>query len=145
MKKIVSRKSACICIAFLLLVALLGVGKAYFFPSRVNPILLARIEADYAEYHGMKNGPKIQYCYGIYNGCVPVMLHHAGYDTGWKEEVSNHVFYYGDGFGARNSGINVWRDGVFLTLQEAYSQGYLSKEDIASIWDEHEAQYWRRG
>ena len=145
MKQLISKKSICICAAVLLVVALLAVGKAYFFPGRINPILLERIKADYAAYCGAKRGPEIRYCYGIYNGCVPVIFHHVGVDEGWNERIADHVFYYGDGAGARFTGINVWRNGDFMSLQEAYSQGYLSEEDIVAIWEEHESQYWRRG
>ena len=81
MKQLISKMNVCRCLAILLVVALLAVGKAYFFPGRINPILLERIKADYAAYYGAKKGPEIQYCYGIYNGCVPVIFHHAGYVT----------------------------------------------------------------
>ena len=52
----------------------------------------------------------------------------------WEEEVAGFTFFHTTVIGDAESGIRVWRDGEFMSLREAYAQGYLSKEDIEDIW-----------
>ena len=120
-----------LCVALVLLISAALVGKAYFFPSRVNPILLARIEADYAKHLGGKKEP-IAYCYGIYHGCVAVMFDGPATELIWTEEIAGVSIRHGTGHY-----IWVWKNGSFVELKEAYSQGLLTKEDIETIANKH--------
>ena len=69
--------------------------------------------------------------YGIYNGCVPVLLEFEGecYAAAcWETEVAGVDFYYLDG-----RSIDVWKNGSFYSLNGAYEQGFLSKDDLLAI------------
>lgn len=139
MKKQISKKNVYICIAVLLLVAMLVVGKAYFFPSRVNPIIVARIELDYAKQNGVKRVKYMPPCYyfGIYHGCIPVYFDGAATDMAWTETVAGVSFKYPDG-----NLLRVWENGRFMRLEEAYSEGLLSKEDLETIaYEYHNWKY----
>lgn len=104
-------------------------------PTEVTDELLAQIEKDYAK-HRYDNGANpeidgpwhIEYCYGIYNGCVPVMFSLPSCGVIWKDEIADSIILY------RSSlSILVWNNGDFLSLNDAYEQGILSCEDVAKI------------
>jgi hypothetical protein len=48
------------------------------------------------------------------------------------EEIDGITLVYGS-----TNHITVWRNGAFYSLGEAYSQGYLTREQIATIADVH--------
>jgi hypothetical protein len=108
-------------------------------PVEVTDELLAQIEDDYAKcrYTNGANpeidGPwRIEYCYGIYSGCVAVMFSLPGSGVLRTVEIAGSVIHY------RSSvSIYVWNDGRFFSLENAYNQGLLSKEDVAQIADLH--------
>ena len=103
-----------------------------------NETLLARIEEDFSnlQYENGANreidGPfKVAYCYGMYRDCVPVMFSGmASADVLWDDVVAEIVFHYTDG-----RSIEVWKNGDFYSLQEAYDEGLLTKEHLQSIAD----------
>ena len=107
--------------------------------------LMSRIENDYAsvQFQEHRFNPMFQgswwvdYCYGVYGDCVPVMI--GGWITtqaGWDDEINNVVIHYHNG-----SSIDVWKNGEFYSLREAYEQGYLTEEDIREIADIHKNRY----
>ena len=92
--------------------------------------LIKRIENAYNEKH-CPNDPQffVEECYGIYNGCIPVMMGGGFYfDIVITETVAGIDFIYADG-----RAIEVWRDGAFYSLTEAYDHGYLNKDDLSQI------------
>ena len=108
-------------------------------PTEVTDKLLAQIEKDYAAYRYANgenpeiDGPwPIEYCYGIYNGCVAVMFSEPAFGAGWDEVIDNTTIHYRDG-----SFIRVWCNGNFIRLEAALEQGLLSQEDISEIADIH--------
>ena len=74
----------------------------------------------------------VDQCYGVYNGCVAVRLSAVGYGDYFgvlmDEEVENVVFHYWS-----SQKIEVWKDGVFYSLQEAYDEKLLTLTDLQSI------------
>ena len=69
--------------------------------------------------------------YGVYNGnCVPLVIHHsiAAY-TIIEQTIAGETFLFAD----TSKVIDVWVDGEFFTLEEAYEKGYLTAEQIADI------------
>lgn len=124
----------------LLLTGLLPACNASSSPqTEVTDALLKAIEKDFAknEYANGADpkidGPwRIEYCYGIYSGCVAVMFSLPGSGVLRTVEIAGSVIHY------RSSvSIYVWNDGRFFSLENAYNQGLLSKEDVAQIADLH--------
>lgn len=69
--------------------------------------------------------------YGVYNGnCVPLVIHHsiAAY-TIIEQTIAGETFLFAD----TSKVIDVWVNGEFFTLEEAYEKGYLTAEQIADI------------
>ncbi len=104
--------------------------------------LLEQIKKDYyKDEHGTMEGydPEVAdgivKCYGIYHGCVPVIINHGCLFRQYFVEVAGIQIYYLD-----SREIQVWKNGNFFTLQGAYNQELLTKEDIqtiASLHNEH--------
>lgn len=141
MKFLTNKKWLCIWVVLILLVGvLLAAGTASSEPpTEVTDEMLSQIEKDYAKYQYANGtnpefeGPwPVEYCYGIYNGCVAVMFSESCYCLGWEDEVADSIFCYRD-----SSYIHIWNNGTFLCIAEAYEQGLLSKEDIAMIAEIH--------
>ena len=130
--KLRTQRIICTGVVVLLLVAISAV-KAYFLPITANPIIISRIQKDYAQQRGTEE-ESVRECYGVYNGCVPVVFDAMFAFGFWEEEVAGFTFFHTTVIGDAESGIRVWRDGEFMSLREAYAQGYLSKEDIEDIW-----------
>ena len=74
----------------------------------------------------------IESCYGIYNGCVPVMFSQIAFTVITDVQVEGINFHY-----RSSNTIKVWKDGTFYSIQEAYDQGFLTKEQIQTIADMH--------
>ena len=122
----------------LLLAALLFVScsQAVKMPSDKT---LRQIELDYGRYvFGEEYDPAVHgdgstsKCYGIYNGCVPMCfegyaLSYAAVET--TEEIAGITFEYGS-----SNTIQVWKDGNFYSMQDAYDQTYLTTEDVQTIF-----------
>ena len=71
---------------------------------------------------------------GVYgSGAIVGMLtdDKTGYDgLMWNETVLDYCFEYSD-----SNRLLVLYEGEFYTLSEAYENGYLTKDDIAKVWD----------
>ena len=52
----------------------------------------------------------------------------------WEQEVAGFTFRYGDG-----QSINIWNNGEFLSLLQAYEQNILTTQDIRNIHYYHQA------
>ncbi len=100
---------------------------------------LRQIELDYGRYvFGEEYDPAVHgdgstsKCYGIYNGCVPMYfegyaLSYAAVET--TEEIAGITFEYGS-----SNTIEIWKDGNFYSMQEAYDQKLLTKENIEAVF-----------
>ena len=104
-----------------------------------NETLLARIENDYGKHlYGESYDPQtdgkvsVKSCYGIYNDCVPVMFSQIAFTVITDVQVEGINFHY-----RSSNTIKVWKDGTFYSIQEAYDQGFLTKEQIQTIADMH--------
>ena len=106
-----------------------------------NERLMNRIENDYASarFQAERFNPLftgkwwVDYCYGVYGDCVPVMM--EGYiinQASREEEIGNIVIQYKNG-----NFITVWKNGKFYSLKEAYEKGFLSDEELKKIADIH--------
>ena len=98
--------------------------------------ILEHIEKDFADYLAVtsKYDPKkdglipIEYCYGTYNDCVPVMFSLPSTGALREVEVAGSIICYRSG-----ASIYVWNDGKFFLIEEAYERGLLTKEHVAKI------------
>ncbi len=69
--------------------------------------------------------------YGTYNSCVvlsifdPALMYHCGI---FDEEIDGVIFY-----GVSAYDMRIWNCGEFCLLREAYSKGWVSKEDLQEI------------
>ena len=97
--------------------------------------LMDRIAKDYEEYcykqWGVRTSFEVEYCYGTYDDCVFVMMVGEGISTTQAlrdVEVGGVMFHYRDG-----DSIEVWRDGEFYSLEEAYEQGYVTVESLQEV------------
>jgi len=78
--------------------------------------------------------------YGTYNGCVVVMLDDAfsGYTCALRKVViADVVLYYNDG-----NTLRAWKDDHIFSLESAYDQGVLTKEDLKNIAHHLKGYYW---
>jgi hypothetical protein len=103
--------------------------------------ILEHIEKDFTDFMYKDVDPElvdperfqIMRCYGTYDGCVPIMfsgfLEHCAL---WDSEIAGSVIHYGDG-----NYIRVWKNGDFLPIDEAYTQGWLTAEQIKTIAEIH--------
>ena len=101
--------------------------------------LMDRIAKDYEEYYyqqwGFRTSFEVEYCYGTYDDCVFVMMIGEGISTSQANrdvEVGGVMFHYRDG-----NYIEVWKDGEFYSLEEAYEQGLISDADLTEVADIH--------
>ena len=101
--------------------------------------LLRYIESDYGkklfgtEYDSKKHGEiQILCCYGDYSGSIPVILGGSGVGDvmteEWSEKISQYEFWYSE-----RCRIEVWHEGSFYNLQEAYDKGLLMEKDLGLI------------
>ena len=77
----------------------------------------------------------VDYCYGVYDDSVPVMITGDGISTSLAErnvEIGNVVIHYRDG-----ASIEVWKNGVFYSMEDAYEQGLLTEDALEEIADIH--------
>ena len=109
-------------------------------PPEAEPVappseeLLVLIENDYSAFCNSDGRTYLTRYYGEYSDCVPVMFLEPipGVIMDIDIEVAGSVFHYTDPIE-----ITVWKDGEFYTLQEAYDQNLLTKEQIATIASIH--------
>lgn len=101
--------------------------------------LMEKIADDYRDYCYEKwkihTTFWVEYCYGVYDDSVPVMMDGREVATSHAErdvEIGKVVFHYRDG-----KSIEVWKDGDFYTLEEAYEQGLITEDHLHEIADVH--------
>ncbi len=69
--------------------------------------------------------------FGTYDGCVVAFIHLSGYDyLAMEDHVSTGglVFWYGS-----SQRLTVYRDGSFLSLDDAYLAGWLTDDGLAQL------------
>jgi len=96
--------------------------------------LIRRISEDYTAYWSKVGydveGYVIDY-YGKFGDCIPCFLDAVGLDHATAivtQVICGVEFIYGD-----SRTIKVWRDGDFYSVEEAYKNGFLSKEDVLKL------------
>ena len=90
---------------------------------------IEQIKEDYRD--GGAEGVYITEYYGVYNGnCVPLVISNGiGLTMLVEQTIAGETFVFAD----TSKVIDVWVDGEFFTLEEAYENGYLTAEQIADI------------
>ena len=104
-------------------------GSLEEYTGRYNPSYYPTLEDYLADYSVDK--VSIDNYYGTYNGCVPVMIDHESLRylaELWNMTVAGITFYFAGG-----QGIDVWYNGDFYSLESAYAQGLLTKDDLRNI------------
>ena len=100
--------------------------------------LKARIRSDYYDYfceldpemlkYDRESFVAVEYYYGIYDGCVLFKFYESPFDytqAVWTQDVSGVSFHHSDG-----NSLNVWKDGEICGLNFAYSEGWLTRENL---------------
>lgn len=109
--------------------------------------LMQKIVKDYEEYcseqwnynpliHGKC---RVDYCYGVYNNCVPIMMEIVGTSTSCEEskiEIGTVIIHYRNG-----NDIEIWREGEFYSLSKAYKEGWITEENLQEIAEIHDERY----
>ena len=77
--------------------------------------------------------------YGAYNGCtvLDIIIHLDNQVWPDSEKVGAYNFHY-----SRDNGLMAYKDGVYKSLQEAYSEGWLDNEDVEKVLEMHKRVYW---
>ena len=90
---------------------------------------IEQIKEDYRD--GGAEGVYITEYYGVYNGnCVPLVINNGfALAVLVEQTIAGETFVFAD----TSKVIDVWVDGEFFTLEEAYEKGYLTAEQIADI------------
>ena len=103
--------------------------------------ILEHIEKDFTDFMYKDVDPELvdhdrfqmMHCYGTYDGCVPAMFSGFVVTQAHRQvEIAGSVIRYGD-----SNSIYVWKDGDFVLIEDAYAQGWLTAEQIATIADIH--------
>ena len=100
-----------------------------------------KIPENYMEYYSVYY-MRLLYL-GTYNGYVAFIM--STPSNGILDCIDVHeIAGYRFVFGAGGYKIEVWNDGEFQLLSEAYDKGLISEEDIANIWCcyENSDPYW---
>jgi len=66
--------------------------------------------------------------YGTYNGAVAVMFEAMATQTVWDDYIDKVIFRYRDG-----RTIQIWKNGTFYELQEAYDKKLISRGNLVTI------------
>ena len=154
---IFTRKILCVILSFTLLTLALvacanptdgteetTTAETIYVPESGEPTeeLLERIKKDYYQsFYGTLDGYDseksicISKCYGIYNECVVLII--SPTDVTFPgicvdEEIAGVEFHYGN-----PNTIEVWCNHKFYSLQSAYQESFLTKEDLQAIADLH--------
>ncbi len=97
----------------------------------------AEVEAAYVKHFGLRSFPDwletggdIHY-YGIYNGCV-VFYHSSDLTAVESRDIGGYVFSNGNRFT-----LMAYKDGELLDLEDAYAEGWMTKEEIGKIHQKH--------
>lgn len=127
----------CLLVSLILLFAVLlpACSASSELPTEVTDELLERIEKDYAQQQYANgadpniDGPWIiEYCYGIYDGCVAIMFATGVHFIERDVQIGEHTIHYRD-----TNSIYVWKAGDFFLLEDAYAQGWLTDSHIQTI------------
>lgn len=102
--------------------------------------LVRQIEDDYFAYSheegkydpAIDTKAPVKYYYGVYNDCVPVMFAEPETGMGRSVAVADSYFTY-----PGSNSIQVWKNGQFFSMEDAYGRGLLTKEHVAQIADLH--------
>ena len=136
--KILATKKGKIWTAVILVLALLLGILVYRFlhPTKVTDALIKRIEYEFVlykavNYTGRFSHVPIMFCYGVFDGCVPVHFDYSSLGID-QRVVAGHTFRV-DAVGA----MLIWRNGQFCYIDEAYEKGWLTDAQIAQIADIH--------
>lgn len=111
-----------------------------YVPPKLSPLSTKKalqIKKDYLKKYSNCNKPRelviedveIKKYYGTYNNCDVVLLDFGIFHDFDKEiEIAGYSFVFSDW-----RETEVYRNGEFKSLKDAYSSGWLSKEDIKAI------------
>ena len=91
-----------------------------------------RIRQDWVTFFNSRTDPKdvhMGYYFGTYNENVVFWRGHSPMMLPWFETVAGFEFWV-----STNSPTWVWKDGIFTPLSYAFQEGWLTEEDIATIW-----------
>lgn len=103
--------------------------------------LLRQLEKDYLNHLQKTNSSynpeldgvySIKFYYGEYDDCILVMFSQPETGTYQTVKVAESVFHY-----VGNNTIQVWKNGEFFSMQEAYEHGFLTSSDVAMIANIH--------
>ncbi len=109
-------------------------------PPKLTPLSVEKaieIKKAYLKKYSNHNKPRelvledveIKKYYGTYNNCDVVLLDfNASYDFDKEVEIAGYSFVFSDW-----RETEAYRNGEFKSLKDAYSSGWLSKEDIKAI------------
>lgn len=99
--------------------------------------LRAEAEAAYAKHFELRSFPGwletggyVHY-YGTFNRCV-VMFHSSMLTMVEKRDIAGYLFSDGNQFT-----LLAYKDGELLDLEDAYAEGWMTKEDIGEIYQRH--------
>ena len=76
-------------------------------------------------------GRFVQRCYGTVNGCTVFLIMRALLAPETKT-IAGYEFFYSSCFG-----LYCYKDGVLCSLQEAYDNGLLTKDDVGVLAERH--------
>jgi len=115
--------------------------EAFTLEMPSDELLLRYIEESEAyQRRDSHYNPKYQYPFNIerYYGCFGdvVFVYRGGGGLAytlaeWTDSVAGYKYHYSDG-----NSIYVWAYGTFMTMEDAYEQGIITKEQVAVIYGE---------
>ena len=146
MKFLATKKGKIWTAVILVLALLLGILVYRFLhPTKVTDALIKRIEYEYAIYKTVMFGIRygaiyspapIEFCYGIFDGCIPVTFYLSAAFDSHEITVAGCTFHF-----QSSNFFFVWRNGQFCFIEEAYERGWLTAEQVAEIADIHNNIY----
>ncbi|MCL2088011.1 MAG: dockerin type I repeat-containing protein [Oscillospiraceae bacterium] len=78
----------------------------------------------------------IEKYYGRYSGCEVIFMGGVVADDIERHiEIAEHMFRFGS-----SQSIHIYRDSTFMAIEDAYESGWITAEDVESIWKEHESR-----
>jgi len=142
MKKIIS-----ILVVGVILIAsmFVGCGKAGMMvphdtppPPQLSPQLEQRIIEDYRTKYDIDSNDTVNilHYFGTYNDCVVVVLEGGERDSLIRQEVAGWTFRF-----TEYNHIDVWCDGEFIDLKDAYMSDMIDIFDTAQIYLQHSGEY----
>ena len=110
-------------------------------PQPLCPEVEMRIRADWAARAPSLTPEtvRIDHYFGTYQGKVALMISEIGSSfppVVWEQTVAGIVFHYNSG-----QQIDVWYDGDFFSLPQAYEQGLITAENVRGINIHHRVAF----